>query len=358
MDVPIDLSKVLFICTANVLDSIPGPLLDRMEVIRLSGYISDEKVSIARKYLEPQARQGSGVGDGRVSLTDNAVSSLIEDYCREAGVRNLQKHLEKIYRKVALKTVRAQEASAASAASAASTASAASDVVVEPLSIDRGDLSEYVGSPPFPTDKLYEEPPTGVVTGLAWTSMGGSTLYVECSVVERATGKGALKTTGQLGDVMRESADIAHTFARGFLQHLRPGDPFFDDCRLHVHVPAGATPKDGPSAGCTLITALLSAALDRPAKAAMAMTGEVTLTGRVLPVGGIKEKTIAARRVGMRTIILPGANRKDFEELPAEVKAGMEAHFVEHYSQVFQIALARPGDMNEAVDKAAKAAQM
>jgi Lon-like ATP-dependent protease len=334
---------VLFVCTANVLDSIPGPLLDRMEVIRLSGYIADEKVAIARRYLEPHAREGSGVAAGAAALTDGAVSSLIEDYCREAGVRNLQKQLEKIYRKVALRVVRA--AAAAEGGAGPPGAAAAVAPPDAPLLIDAPQLAEYLGPPPFPTDKLYNDAtPVGVVTGLAWTSMGGSTLYVECSVAERGPGKGGLRATGQLGDVMRESSEIAHTYARAFLARLRPGDTFFDEARLHVHVPAGATPKDGPSAGATLVTALLSRALGRPARAAAAMTGEVTLTGRVLPVGGIKEKTIAARRAGVATLLLPAGNRRDYEELPADVRAGMTAHFVERYEDVFALMLAQPSD--------------
>lgn len=326
LDTPVDLSKVLFVCTANVLDTIPGPLLDRMEIIRLSGYVAAEKVAIARRYLEPAAREGSGVAAADASLSDAAVASLIEDYCREAGVRNLQKHLEKIYRKVALARVRAMELSPAPPAAA-------------PLLIDAPDLAAYVGPPPFPTDRLYDTPPVGVVTGLAWTAMGGSTLYVETSVSERGPGKGALRCTGQLGEVMKESADIAHTYARGFLARLRPGDAFFEDSRLHVHVPAGATPKDGPSAGATLVTALLSLALGVAAKPHLAMTGEVTLTGRILPVGGIKEKTIAARRSGIRTLVLPAANQRDYEALPTQVREGLDVHFVDTFQQVFDIAL-------------------
>ena len=344
LDVPIDLSKVLFVCTANVLDTIPGPLLDRMEVIRLSGYIADEKVAIARKYLEPAARTSSGVPPDAAVLTDAAVEALIEQYCREAGVRNLQKHLEKIYRKVALRVVRATpgggEATGEApppAAEPVQPATVTPPVVV--TTVDAPDLNSYVGAPPFPTDKLYDTPPVGVVTGLAWTAMGGSTLYVECSPVETGPGKAGLKATGQLGDVMKESAEIAHTFARGFLLRRSPGNSFLEDTRLHVHVPAGATPKDGPSAGCTLVTALLSAALGVAVKPHLAMTGEVTLTGRVLPVGGIKEKAIAAKRAGVHDIILPAANRRDFEEVPPEVQAGVRVHYVDTYQQVFDIAL-------------------
>jgi Lon-like ATP-dependent protease len=343
LDVPTDLSKVLFVCTANVLDTIPGPLLDRMEVIRLSGYMSAEKVAIARRYLEPGAREASGVGASEaVRLTDGAVSSLVNDYAREAGVRNLQKQLEKVFRKVALAMVRG---AAAAEGGGGPEGTPAPPSEASPLVIDAPQLTSYLGPPPFPTDKLYADAtPVGVVTGLAWTAMGGSTLYVECGVSERSPGKGGLRATGQLGDVMRESADIAHTYAKAFLRRLRPGDTFFTDAALHVHVPAGAVPKDGPSAGATLVTALLSAALGRPAAAATAMTGEVTLTGRVLPVGGIKEKTIAARRAGVRTLILPAANARDFEELPAEVREGIAVHFVERYEQVYDLTLARDGD--------------
>ena len=339
LDVPIDLSKVLFVCTANVLDTIPGPLLDRMEVIRLSGYISDEKVAIARKYLEPAARKASGVPDAAAVLTDAAVVALIEQYCREAGVRNLQKHLEKIYRKVALRVVRASPAAVSDSSGSARQQQQQAHVTTTVTTVDAPDLNTYVGAPPFPTDKLYDTPPVGVVTGLAWTAMGGSTLYVECTPVETGPGKAGLKATGQLGDVMKESAEIAHTFARGFLLRMAPGNKFLEDTRLHVHVPAGATPKDGPSAGCTLVTALLSAAMGVPVRPKLAMTGEVTLTGRVLPVGGIKEKAIAAKRAGVTDIILPAANRRDFEEVPPEVKEGVTVHYVDTYEQVFQLAL-------------------
>ena len=343
LDVPTDMSKVLFVCTANVLDTIPGPLLDRMEIIRLSGYMAAEKIAIARRYLEPGAREASGVGASEaVKLTDAAVASLVNDYAREAGVRNLQKQLEKVYRKVALAMVRG---SAAAEGGGGPEGTPAPPTPEHPLVIDAPQLASYLGPPPFPTDKLYADAtPVGVVTGLAWTAMGGSTLYVECGVSERAPGKGGMRATGQLGDVMRESADIAHTYAKGFLRRLRPEDTFFTDAALHVHVPAGAVPKDGPSAGATLVTALLSAALGRPAAAATAMTGEVTLTGRVLPVGGIKEKTIAARRAGVRTLILPAANKRDFDELPAEVRDGVAVHFVERYDQVFDLTLAHPDD--------------
>ncbi|KAL4421915.1 hypothetical protein ABPG77_005199 [Micractinium sp. CCAP 211/92] len=401
LDVPIDLSKVLFMCTANVLDTIPGPLLDRMEVIRLSGYIFDEKVAIARAYLEPQARTDAGVPEGAVRVTDDALAALVDDYAREAGVRNLKKQLEKIYRKAALQLVRmgvvpaapaehaaqeaqqveqahAEPAAAAeqqqqrqqqhagvgehgehaapgadhpgsrAAQLAAGAEGAAATAVAEPMIvIDRGDLKEYVGQPPYPADKIYADgTPVGVVMGLAWTALGGSTLYVEAASVERGEGKGSLKATGQLGDVMKESATIAHTYARKFLEGLpaeqlpggSPGASFFADHAIHLHVPAGATPKDGPSAGCTIITALLSLALNKPALPDLAMTGEVTLTGKVLPIGGVKEKTLAARRSGVKHLVFPEGNRRDWEELTEDVKAGLDPHFVEHYDQIYALA--------------------
>jgi Lon-like ATP-dependent protease len=323
LDVPVDLSKVLFVCTANVLDTIPGPLLDRMEVVRLSGYITDEKVQIARTYLEKAAKEKSGLKDFNATITDEAMAKLIGDYCREAGVRNLQKHLEKIYRKVALKVARAKSGGE----------------TLDSVSVGLDDLIDYVGHAPFATDKIYDVTPPGVVTGLAWTAMGGSTLYIECTSVDAGEGKGALKTTGQLGDVMKESSTIAHTFARHFLETKDAGNDFLSKTSLHMHVPAGATPKDGPSAGITITTSLLSLAMGKPVKPNLAMTGELTLTGRVLPVGGIKEKTIAARRSGVTTIIFPEGNKKDYDELSEDVREGLEVHFVSEYNQVYEHAL-------------------
>ncbi|GAB4814573.1 hypothetical protein N2152v2_001619 [Parachlorella kessleri] len=385
LDVPVDLSKVLFMCTANLLDTIPGPLLDRMEVIRLSGYIFDEKKEIARKYLEPQALHDAGVPRGAVDIKEEAMDVLIDDYAREAGVRNLKKQLEKIYRKSALKLVQlgvevpkpspeqqAQQGQgqgqqgdkgqqeqqqqqqpdsgqpggdAGPEPQRPPTAAAAEEVshqsVMETqITIEPTDLKEFVGQPPYPSDKIYKQnTPAGVVMGLAWTALGGSTLYVEAASVEKGEGKGRLSATGQLGDVMKESTQIAHTFARRFLELLRPASNYFADHSIHVHVPAGATPKDGPSAGCTIITALLSLALNKPVQPDLAMTGEVTLTGKVLPIGGVKEKTLAARRSGVKHIIFPEGNRRDWDELTEEVKAGLDPHFVEDYSQVYALAL-------------------
>jgi len=327
LDVPVDLSKVLFLCTANILDTIPGPLLDRMEVIRLSGYIADEKKEIARKYLEKEAKNKTGVKDEQATVTDQALSTLIEEYCREAGVRNLQKHLEKIYRKVAYKIAVDDEAT--------TTENKESKNAYE---INETDLVDYVGQAPFQSERFYEHTPPGVVTGLAWTAMGGSTLYVECAKIESSPGKGNLKVTGSLGDVMRESSQIAFTFARTLFEKKEQENTFFADASVHLHVPHGGTPKDGPSAGCTMITAMLSLALEKPIKPNLAMTGEVTLTGRVLPIGGLKEKTMAARRSGIKELVFPKGNQKDYEELAEEIKEGLTVHFVESYEEIYDVA--------------------
>ncbi|KAF3535177.1 hypothetical protein F2Q69_00024929 [Brassica cretica] len=369
LDVTIDLSKVLFVCTANVIDMIPNPLLDRMEVISIAGYITDEKVHIARDYLEKTARGDCGIKPEQVEVSDAALLSLIENYCREAGVRNLQKQIEKIYRKIALKLVRegvvpeepavavdAEEAEIVTKLDVESTenhvveespAPAAKEPkeeaqnekkAVEKVMIDESNLADYVGKPVFHAEKIYEPTPVGVVMGLAWTSMGGSTLYIETTVVEEGEGKGCLNVTGQLGDVMKESAQIAHTVARKIMLEKEPENQFFANSKLHLHVPAGATPKDGPSAGCTMITSLLSLAMKKPVQKDLAMTGEVTLTGRILPIGGVKEKTIAARRSQVKTIIFPEANRRDFDELAENVKEGLAVHFVDDYKKIFDLA--------------------
>ncbi|XP_070048344.1 lon protease homolog 1, mitochondrial-like [Nicotiana tomentosiformis] len=406
LDVPIDLSKVLFVCTANVVEMIPNPLLDRMEVISIAGYITDEKMHIARDYLEKATRETCGIKPEQVEVTNSALLALIENYCREAGVRNLQKQIEKIYRKIALKLVRedgeiepqnaevgeveaesihlsdeikskeeiqagaesangsnddkASENNAEAEAEGApvnqtqksanedaclqdtqetekATESEASKTVNKVV-VDSPNLADYVGKPVFHAERIYDQTPVGVVMGLAWTSMGGSTLYIETSLVEQGEGKGALNVTGQLGDVMKESAQIAHTVARTILQEKEPDNQFFANSKLHLHVPAGATPKDGPSAGCTMITSLLSLAMKKPVKKDLAMTGEVTLTGKILPIGGVKEKAIAARRSDVKTIIFPSANRRDFDELAPNVKEGLDVHFVDDYKQIFDLA--------------------
>ncbi|KAH9319651.1 hypothetical protein KI387_021420, partial [Taxus chinensis] len=412
LDVPIDLSKVLFVCTANVVESIPNPLLDRMEVINLVGYITDEKMHIARDYLERTTREACGINPEQVTVTDAALLALIETYCREAGVRNLQKHIEKIYRKIALQLVRkgvtsmvtaeggslkedseeltnadkaikeenaalnegktdeerdeSTDSKADSIDETLALENEAAELSVSPekpsadskdgeitidaqdaepkqpeekIVVDASNLSDYVGKPVFHGEKIYDQTPIGVVMGLAWTAMGGSTLYIETTCIEQGDGKGGLQLTGQLGDVMKESALIAHTVARGILAEKEPDNKFFANTKLHLHVPAGATPKDGPSAGCTMITSMLSLALKKLVKKDLAMTGEVTLTGRVLPIGGVKEKTVAAKRSEIKSVIFPMANKRDYDELAANVKEGIDVHFVDEYSQIFNIAI-------------------
>ncbi|XP_066504116.1 lon protease homolog, mitochondrial [Hoplias malabaricus] len=327
LDVPVDLSKVLFICTANVTDTIPEPLRDRMEMINVSGYVAQEKLAIAERYLVPQLRTHCGLDEQKTSISSEALNVLIRQYCRESGVRNLQKQVEKVFRKAAFRIVNGQETS---------------------VNITAENLQDYVGKPLFTVDRMYDVTPPGVVMGLAWTAMGGSTLFIETSLrrpniskEKDAPTEGSLEVTGQLGDVMKESAKIAYTFARSFLMKEKPENYFLLGCHLHLHVPEGATPKDGPSAGCTIVTALLSLATSTPVRQNVAMTGEVSLTGKILPVGGIKEKTIAAKRAGVDCIILPAENKKDFSDLADYIREGLEVHFVEHYEEIYKIVFPR-----------------
>ncbi|KAI9028617.1 Lon protease C-terminal proteolytic domain-containing protein [Hyaloraphidium curvatum] len=379
MDVPIDLSKVLFVCTANLLDTIPAPLLDRMEVIQLSGYVAEEKVAIAEKYLAPQAREAAGLQDTKVEIKKDAIEALIKFYCRESGVRNLKKHIDKVYRKAALRIVNDQtntDVEEARAMIAQARADLAKDVggasstpvtvqvgdttVTAPapkkpthglgydktLVIDSENLKDFVGSPVYTSDRMYETTPPGVVMGLAWTSMGGSALYVE-SVLEAplvADGKPSFSRTGQMGDVMKESSAIAYTYSKSFLARKFPDNKFFERAAIHLHVPEGATPKDGPSAGVTMTTSLLSLALNEPVIPNVAMTGELTLTGKVLKIGGLREKTIAAKRSGVTNIIFPAPNRNDWDELPDYIREGVNGIPVENYEDIFKIVFAQAGN--------------
>lgn len=313
LDVRFDLSNVLFVCTANVLDTIPGPLLDRMEVIRLSGYITEEKIAIAKHHLWPKLLKEAGIERKQLKITEAAIHHVIEGYAREAGVRSLQKQLSKLIRKAAMKLVEGE---------------------AEQITIHVSDLPEYLGQPRFHAEKHPQM--VGTVVGLAWTAMGGATLTIEATRVH--TLNRGFKLSGQLGNVMQESANIAYSFISSHLQTYRADPEFFDKAFVHLHVPDGATPKDGPSAGITMATALLSLARGEPVKQPMAMTGELSLTGQALPVGGIREKVIAARRAGIKFIVLPEGNRKDFEELPDYLKENMEVHFAKHYDDVAKLA--------------------
>ena len=310
LDVRMDLSKVLFICTANQLDTIPRPLLDRMDVIRLSGYITEEKLAIAKHHLMPRLLKRAGLLKKQMNITDAAIKQIIEGYAREAGVRSLEKLLHKVIRKGIVQLLETPD---------------------QPVKVGVSDLQTYLGQPAFRKEKSLKG--TGVVTGLAWTAMGGATLSIEASRIH-STQRG-FKLTGQLGDVMKESAEIAYSFVSSNLKRFK-GDPtFFDKSFVHLHVPEGATPKDGPSAGVTMATALLSLLMKKRVPRKVAMTGELTLTGQVLAVGGIREKVIAARRVGIKEVILPEACRRDFDELPDYLKQGLTVHFAEQYSDVF-----------------------
>ncbi|WP_322001429.1 endopeptidase La [Marinobacter alexandrii] len=312
LDVRMDLSKVLFICTANQLDTIPRPLLDRMDVIRLSGYIAEEKLAIAKHYLLPRLLKRAGLLKKQLNLTDAAIKQVIEGYGREAGVRSLEKLLHKIIRKGIVKLLEEPDT---------------------PIKVGVSDLTEYLGQPAFRKEKSLKG--IGVVTGLAWTAMGGATLSIEASRIH--TNQRGFKLTGQLGEVMKESAEIAYSYVSSNLKRFK-GDPtFFDKSFVHLHVPEGATPKDGPSAGVTMATALLSIARRESPQQNIAMTGELTLTGQVLPVGGIREKVIAARRQKISNLILPEANRGDYEELPEYLREGLTVNFARHYNDVFQV---------------------
>jgi Lon-like ATP-dependent protease len=343
LDVPVDLSQVLFVCTANILDTIPGPLLDRFEVIRIAGYVHEEKMAITQKYLLPQIMESTGVGKENVDLDEVVVSKIITDYAREAGVRQLKKLLEKVSRKVALNMVRHKGKEGEQ---------------MEKESITTENLTKYIGQPLHLSERLYPfGPPVGVVMGLAWTSLGGAHLFIEATGrlplraldtsddTEKEEGKrrgggmgGPMKVTGQLGKVMTESSDISLTYARLFVRELSSKSSFLEDAHIHLNVPEGATPKDGPSAGVTMTSALLSLALGEPVKSDMAMTGELTITGKVLRVGGIKEKVIAARRENITTLILPRQNEADFSELKEYLRTGITAHFVDHYDDVYRLA--------------------
>jgi ATP-dependent Lon protease len=351
MDVPVDLSKVLFVCTANMTDTIPRPLLDRMEVIRLSGYVSDEKKAIADRFLGPAAKDLAGLKEADVVLTDDAIDELIKSYCRESGVRNLKKQIEKVYRKSALKIVQdlgeevlpesealtddgkaameesekekdAEEPTSPEAAENGTTAEKPRVALKVPESvhvkIDKDNLKDYVGPPIFTSDRLYDVTPPGVAMGLAWSQMGGAAMYIE-SILQSAlkpSSRPGFEITGNLKSVMKESSTIAYSFSKSFMAKEFTNNHFFDKAKIHLHVPEGAVQKDGPSAGVTMATSLLSLALDTALDPTLTMTGELTLTGKVLRIGGLREKTVAARRAGSKLIIFPEDNMSDWLELP------------------------------------------
>ncbi len=319
LDVPFDLSNVLFITTANQLETIPGPLLDRMEVIRLSGYVQEEKVEIAKQYLLPKQLKEHGFDEDEIKFTDEALALIVDQYAREAGVRNLEKQIRKIVRKISLRQAENGEIS---------------------YVVERDDVAGYLGKPVFHMEKLYNKEVPGVALGLAYTSLGGATLYVEANGIP-AKGPG-FKLTGQLGDVMKESAQIAYSYVRSLAELDESLGRYLEEHQVHLHVPAGATPKDGPSAGITMALALYSLATGLPVRDGLAMTGELTLTGKVLPIGGVKEKTIAAKRVGITDIILPLDNKRDFEDLEDYIRQGLSVHYADYFQDVLKAAYPAP----------------
>ena len=317
LDADYDLSKVMFIATANNINTIPGPLLDRMELIEVSGYLTEEKVEIAKRHLVPQELDNLGMKDSGVKLSKAAIEKIIEDYTRESGVRDLNKKINKVLRKVTLKY--------------------AKEGVLPEKSLNVDDIKEHLGTEPYSRDKYQGNDYYGVVTGLAWTSVGGEILFIETSIDNGKGGK--LGLTGNLGDVMKESATIALQYMKEHCDELGFSSDFFENHNIHIHVPEGATPKDGPSAGITIATSLASAITKRKVRKNIAMTGEITLRGKVLPVGGIKEKILAAKRAGITDIIICKENRKNIEDIPEKYVKGVNFHYVENVKDVLDFAL-------------------
>jgi ATP-dependent Lon protease len=317
LELPFDLSNVMFITTANVLATIPSPLLDRMEVIEITGYTEEEKIHIARGYLIPRQLKAHGITDAHLTFEDSALTTLIHSYTREAGLRNLEREIASICRGVAKEIV---------------------DGFTDPVVADADLVPTYLGPIKFFSELAERTAETGVATGLAWTPVGGDILFIEAT---RMKGKERLILTGKLGDVMKESAETALSYVRSKATELGIPEDFRENTDIHIHIPAGAIPKDGPSAGVTLYTSLVSLFTDRPVRSDLAMTGEITLRGLVLPVGGIKEKVLAARSAGVKHVILPTKNEKDLQELPENVKKELTFHFVDKMDQVIHLALTK-----------------
>lgn len=321
LEMPFDLSKILFVTTANSLSSIPRPLLDRMEIIEVSGYIEEEKLNIAKKYLLPKQMKDHALKEEFIKMDDDTIRDVIDSYTREAGVRSLERTLGKICRKVAKKYVE--------------------NPSLEELVITKTDLDEYLGKNRYKHQPAGAKPEVGIVTGLAWTSVGGETLTVEVNVLK---GKGQIVLTGKLGDVMKESAQTAISYIRSIADRFDIDPDFYKNKDIHIHIPEGAVPKDGPSAGITMALAVISALTNIPVANDIAMTGEITLRGRVLAVGGVKEKLLAAHRIGINKILLPKECEVDLDEIPQNIKEKMEFVLVEHMDEVLEHALLRNGE--------------
>ena len=312
VELPMDLSKVLFVATANSTETISRPLLDRMEIIQISGYTENEKFHIAKKYLVSKELEKNGLKKSQLTISDNALKKIISNYTKEAGVRNLERNIAALCRKAAWNILEENKKS---------------------VKITDSNLKTYLGKEKFHVDMANEKPQTGIVRGLAWTSVGGDTLEIEVNVMP---GKGEILLTGKLGEVMQESARTGISYIRSVSKQYKIADDFFKKHDIHIHIPEGAVPKDGPSAGITMATAILSAVTDTPVKPEVAMTGEITLRGRVLPIGGLKEKMLAAKLAGIKTILVPKKNEPDVEEIDDEIKQGMKICFVEKMEQVIK----------------------
>jgi ATP-dependent Lon protease len=314
LDLPFDLSKVLFICTANTIDTIPGPLLDRMDVISLSGYTEDEKLGIAQRYLTPKQIEQHGLTDTNITISDDAVRLVIREYTREAGVRNLERRIADLCRKAALQVAEGQ---------------------TEQIPVDEAKVREWLGPRKFSGEARRRTADAGVATGLAYTAAGGDVLFIEAQAYP---GKGKLTITGQLGEVMQESAQAAVSWVRSHSANLGLPDDWFAEHDVHIHVPAGAVPKDGPSAGVTMATAIASLVRGIPVADDVGMTGELTLTGQVLAIGGVREKVLAAQRAGLKRVILPSENEHDLDDLPAETRAEMHFTLADNIDDVLAVA--------------------
>ena len=317
VEIPIDLSEVLFIATANSVQDIPGPLLDRMELIEVTSYTENEKLHIAKEHLLAKQMEKNGIRQDQLSITDKALGRIISGYTREAGVRNLERKLGEICRKVARPIYEGEK---------------------DKIKITDSNLEKYLGKVKYTFDKKNDTDEVGIVRGLAWTSVGGDTLEIEVNVMP---GKGEFQLTGQLGDVMKESAQAGISYIRSVSEEYHIPKDFFREHDIHIHIPEGAVPKDGPSAGITMATAMLSAITDTPVRADVAMTGEITLRGRVLPIGGLKEKTLAAKNAGIKTICVPKKNEKDVDEISMEIRKGLKIVFVEQMKDVLDVAFVR-----------------
>lgn len=319
VEIPIDLSEVLFIATANSRDGIPRPLLDRMEIIEVNSYTANEKFHIAKEHLVGKALRKNGMKPGELAFSDEAIQDIIRFYTREAGVRGLERQIEAVCRKEAREILARRK-----------------EKMTEKVNVTPETLEHYLGKPKYRQEKINEKPAVGIVRGLAWTSVGGDTLEIEVNMMP---GEGKIDLTGQMGDVMKESARTALSYVRSVSGNYKMADSFYKKKDFHIHIPEGAVPKDGPSAGVTMATALLSAVTQTPVRADLAMTGEVTLRGRVLPIGGLKEKILAAKMAEVKTVLVPKENEKDIEEIPEEIKEGLEILFVETMEEVAKQAL-------------------